>query len=62
MQIRFAVEPVLVVLAHAGLQQPFALVIADIGRWYARAPGDLANAPACLLFGDGDWGHGLTLK
>ena len=44
--IAIGVEPVLVVLAHAGREQFLLLVVADIGCRDAGTPGRLANAPA----------------
>lgn len=44
--IAIGIEPVLVVLAHAGREQLLLLVIADIGRSDAGTLGRLANTPA----------------
>jgi len=44
--IAVAVQPVLVVLAHACTEQPFLLVVADVGGGHAGTLGRLADAPA----------------
>lgn len=49
--ITIGVEAVLVVLAHAGRQQSFLFVIADIGRRNTAALGSITNAPARNIAG-----------